>query len=88
MVVKDLLVCLRLCANVYYFNGYLWIFSIKAIYSNKHRTSQEQVALIETLDDKLVRSQAKIERWTDEMNRLMKGEDVRVDNQLIVSKKN
>jgi|TARA_B100000925_G_scaffold291903_1_gene282337 hypothetical protein len=42
--------------------------------------SQEQVALIETLDDKLVRSQAKIERWTDEMNRLMKGEDVRVDN--------
>jgi len=42
--------------------------------------SQEQVALIETLDDKLVRSQAKIERWTEEMNRLMKGEDVRVDN--------
>ena len=42
--------------------------------------SQEQVALIETLDDKLVRSQAKIERWTDEMNRLMKGEDVCVDN--------
>ena len=42
--------------------------------------SQEQVALIETLDDKLVRSQAKIERWTDEMNRLMKGEDVRLYN--------
>ena len=42
--------------------------------------SQEQVALIESIDDKLVRSQAKIERWTDEMNRLMKGEDVRVDN--------
>ena len=42
--------------------------------------SQEQVALIETLDDKLIRSQAKIERWTEEMNRLMKGEDVRVDN--------
>ena len=42
--------------------------------------SQEQVALIETLDDKEIRSQGKIERWTDEMNRLMKGEDVRVDN--------
>ena len=42
--------------------------------------SQEQVALIKTLDDKEIRSQGKIERWTDEMNRLMKGEDVRVDN--------
>jgi len=42
--------------------------------------SQEQVALIETIDDKLVRSQAKIERWSGEMDRLMKGEDVRVDN--------
>jgi len=42
--------------------------------------SQEQVALIETIDDKLIRSQAKIERWSGEMDRLMKGEDVRVDN--------
>ena len=42
--------------------------------------STEQVALIDTLNDKEARSQAKIERWTDEMNRLMKGEDVRVDN--------
>ena len=42
--------------------------------------SQEQVALIETIDDKLVRSQAKIERWSGEMDRLLKGEDVRVDN--------
>jgi hypothetical protein len=42
--------------------------------------SQEQVALIETIDDKLVRSEAKIDRWTEEMNRLLKGEDVRVDN--------
>lgn len=42
--------------------------------------STEQVALIDTLNDKEARSQAKIERWTGEMNRLMKGEDVRVDN--------
>ena len=42
--------------------------------------SQEQVALIETIDDKLIRSEAKIERWTGEMDRLLKGEDVRVDN--------
>jgi len=41
--------------------------------------SQEQVALIETLDDKETRAQAKIERWRSELDRLMKGEDVRVD---------
>ena len=42
--------------------------------------SQEQVALIDTLDDKETRSQAKIDRWRGELDRLMKGEDVRVDN--------
>ena len=42
--------------------------------------SQEQIALIETLDDKETRSQAKIDRWRGELDRLMKGEDVRVDN--------
>ena len=42
--------------------------------------SQEQVALIETLDDKETRSQAKINRWQSELDRLMKGEDVRVDS--------
>ena len=42
--------------------------------------SQEQVALIETLDDKEIRSQAKINRWQSELDRLMKGEDVRVDS--------
>ena len=41
--------------------------------------SQEQVALIETLDDKETRAQAKIDRWRSELDRLMKGEDVRVD---------
>lgn len=41
--------------------------------------SQEQVALIETLNDKETRSQAKIDRWRGELDRLMKGEDVRVD---------
>tara|TARA_B100000902_G_scaffold399708_1_gene471967 strand:- start:2343 stop:4016 length:1674 start_codon:yes stop_codon:yes gene_type:complete len=42
--------------------------------------SQEQVALIETLDDKQNRASAKIERWQSELDRLMKGEDVRVDS--------
>jgi len=42
--------------------------------------SQEQVALIETLDDKETRAQAKIDRWRGELDRLLKGEDVRVDN--------
>lgn len=42
--------------------------------------SQEQVALIETLDDKQNRASAKIERWQSELDRLMKGQDVRVDN--------
>ena len=42
--------------------------------------SQEQVALIETIDDKITRSEGKIERWTTEMNRLLGGEDIRVDN--------
>ena len=42
--------------------------------------SQEQVALISTLEDKESRSTFKIDRWTEEMNKLMKGEDVRVDN--------
>ena len=42
--------------------------------------SQEQVALIDTLDDKETRAQAKIDRWRGELDRLMKGEDVRVDS--------
>ena len=42
--------------------------------------SQEQVALIETLDDKELRAQAKIDRWRGELDRLVKGEDVRVDS--------
>jgi hypothetical protein len=42
--------------------------------------SQEQVALITSLDDKLARSEAKIDRWTNEMDRLLGGEDIRVDN--------
>ena len=42
--------------------------------------SQEQVALIETLDDKQNRASAKIVRWQSELDRLMKGQDVRVDN--------
>jgi len=41
--------------------------------------SQEQVALIDTLNDKETRAQAKIDRWRGELDRLMKGEDVRVD---------
>ena len=42
--------------------------------------SQEQVALIDTLDDKELRAQAKIDRWRGELDRLVKGEDVRVDS--------
>ena len=42
--------------------------------------SQEQVALIETIDGKIVRSEGKIERWTTEMDRLLAGEDIRVDS--------
>ena len=42
--------------------------------------SQEQVALIETLDEKETRSQAKIERWRTELDRLMSGDNVRVDS--------
>src|SRR5210317_475226 len=42
--------------------------------------SQEQIALIDTLNDKETRSQAKIERWRGELDRLLKGEDVRVDS--------
>jgi uncharacterized coiled-coil protein SlyX len=41
--------------------------------------SQEQVALIDTLNDKETRAQAKIDRWRVELDRLVKGEDVRVD---------
>ena len=42
--------------------------------------SQEQVALIETIDDKIARSDGKINRWTTEMDRLLAGEDIRVDS--------
>jgi hypothetical protein len=42
--------------------------------------SQEQVALIETINGKIVRSEGKIERWTTEMDRLLAGEDIRVDS--------
>jgi len=42
--------------------------------------SQEQIALIDTLNDKETRSQAKIDRWRGELDRLLKGEDVRVDS--------
>src|SRR6056300_1261884 len=42
--------------------------------------STEQVAQIETLNEKMARSEAKIQRWQTEISRLLKGEDVRVDN--------
>jgi hypothetical protein len=42
--------------------------------------STEQVAQIDTLNDKIARSEAKIERWTTDLGRLNRGEDVRVDN--------
>jgi len=42
--------------------------------------STEQVAQIGTLEEKIARSEAKINRWLGEVDRLMKGEDVRVDS--------
>ena len=49
--------------------------------------SEEQVAQIETLNAKEKRSTSKMVRWSEEIARLMKGEDVRVDN-LIVREQN
>ena len=49
--------------------------------------SEEQVAQIETLNAKEQRSTNKMVRWSEEIARLMKGEDVRVDN-LIVREQN
>lgn len=42
--------------------------------------STEQRAEIDILSEKVIRSEAKISRWNAELNRLNKGEDVRVDN--------
>ena len=42
--------------------------------------SDEQVAQISVLEGKIVRSSAKVSRWTDEIDRLNRGENVRVDN--------
>lgn len=42
--------------------------------------SVEQVAISNTLDEKIIRSESKITRWSEEINRLLRGEDVRVDS--------
>lgn len=42
--------------------------------------SVEQGALIEQIDQSLLRSQLKIDRWNEETDKLLSGEDVRVDN--------
>jgi hypothetical protein len=42
--------------------------------------SGEQVAQITVYESKLIRSGAKITRWTDEIDRLNKGENIRIDN--------
>ena len=41
--------------------------------------SIEQVAQIDTLEEKMIRSTAKVDRWTSEIDRLLKGDNVRVD---------
>ena len=41
--------------------------------------SEEQVAQIEVYAEKLIRSNAKIQRWNDDIGRLNRGENVRVD---------
>src|SRR5210317_1747871 len=45
--------------------------------------SQEQIALIDTLNDKETRSQAKIDRWRAELDRLLNGADARVDHVVV-----
>lgn len=42
--------------------------------------SVEQVAISNTLDEKIIRSESKITRWSEEIDRLLRGEDVRVDS--------
>ena len=44
--------------------------------------SDEQIALAETIDDKLIRSETKIERWDAEINRLLQPNSERVDVQI------
>ena len=44
--------------------------------------SEEQIALAESIDDKLVRSQVKIDRWDSEIDRLLKPNNERVDIQI------
>ena len=44
--------------------------------------SDEQVALAESIDDKLVRSQVKIDRWDAEIDRLLQPNSERVDVQI------
>ena len=44
--------------------------------------SEEQIALAESIDDKLVRSQVKIDRWDSEIDRLLKPNNERVDVQI------
>ena len=41
--------------------------------------SEEQIALIDTLEDKEIRSELKIERWEKELVKLLNNEDTRVD---------
>jgi len=44
--------------------------------------SDEQIALAESIDDKLVRSQVKIDRWDAEIDRLLQPNNERVDVQI------
>ena len=41
--------------------------------------SIEQVAQIDSLNEKMIRSTSKVDRWTAEIDRLLKGDNVRVD---------
>jgi len=41
--------------------------------------SIEQTAQIDSLEEKMIRSTAKVDRWTAEIDRLLKGDNVRVD---------
>jgi len=45
--------------------------------------SQEQVAQVEVIDEKIIRSDAKITRWQDEIDRLLKTGNVSTDTALL-----
>ena len=44
--------------------------------------SMEQIALVDSIEEKLIRSEAKIDRWDEEIKRLLTPNSERVDVQI------